>query len=182
MLGLKLNHVSKRGHWSYSDCRCFCNDAALLSNYHLHSLLPHIVLLRVMCRQICINWVTREPGTPITNGLWAHNANLVNIELVLTWIIITQSGHNFVHATTAELSWHVQNCDLIWGMESTFGQMWLSQDFSYELIDSLWKRLQVYRMCSSAQLYTWMNYAIADLAKPFYTQGFGNPIASVIIG
>ena len=27
------------------------------------------------------------------------------------WTII--SGHNFVHGTTTELSWHVQNCDMI---------------------------------------------------------------------
>ena len=28
-------------------------------------------------------------------------------------IIMTQSGHKFAHVTTAQLSWHVQNCDLI---------------------------------------------------------------------
>ena len=28
------------------------------------------------------------------------------------WKIITISDHNFAHATTALLSWHVQNCDL----------------------------------------------------------------------
>ena len=28
-------------------------------------------------------------------------------------IISIQSGHNFAHVTTAQLSWHVENCDLI---------------------------------------------------------------------
>ena len=26
---------------------------------------------------------------------------------------MTESGHNFAHVTTAQLLWHVQNCDLI---------------------------------------------------------------------
>ena len=29
-----------------------------------------------------------------------------------------QSGHNFAHAMTTELSWHVQNCDLTGSLES----------------------------------------------------------------
>ena len=29
-------------------------------------------------------------------------------------ILIIQSGYKFAHVTTAQLSWHVQNCDLIW--------------------------------------------------------------------
>ena len=31
--------------------------------------------------------------------------------------VMIQSGHNFAHVTTAELSWHVQNCDLIRSLE-----------------------------------------------------------------
>ena len=61
------------------------------------------------------------PGTHYTNGLWAHNPNFLykkekksNIQVVLMWIVVIHSGHNFAHATTAELSWHVQNSDLIW--------------------------------------------------------------------
>ena len=31
----------------------------------------------------------------------------------LSFIIMVRSGHNFAHATTAELLWHVQNCVLV---------------------------------------------------------------------
>ena len=34
--------------------------------------------------------------------------------LLLTLILMIQSGHKLAHVTTAELSWHVQNCDIIW--------------------------------------------------------------------
>ena len=33
--------------------------------------------------------------------------------VAFAWKIIIRSGHNFAHATTAELLWHVQNCDRI---------------------------------------------------------------------
>ena len=36
----------------------------------------------------------------------------------LTWKMIIQSGHNFAQVTTAEMSWHVQICDLIRSIES----------------------------------------------------------------
>ena len=36
-----------------------------------------------------------------------------NILLIASLITKIQSGHKFAHATTAQLSWHVQNCDLI---------------------------------------------------------------------
>ena len=29
-----------------------------------------------------------------------------------------ESSHNFAHVTAAELLWHVQNCDMIWLLES----------------------------------------------------------------
>ena len=50
-------------------------------------------------------------------------------------IIVSQSGHNFAHAMTAELSWHVQNCDLTGSYFVYFVRL---QDLVYELINSLW--------------------------------------------
>ena len=52
-------------------------------------------------------------GTHFTKGLWAHNSNLVKILVALILILMILSGHNFAHAMAAELSWHVQNYDLI---------------------------------------------------------------------
>ena len=48
-----------------------------------------------------------------TNNLWSHNQNFGKICVVVSCKIMIQSGHDFAHVTTAELSWHVQNCDLI---------------------------------------------------------------------
>ena len=49
--------------------------------------------------------------------------------------IIIQSSHNFAHAMTAELSWHVQNCNLIGSLEWKLEQIKFSQDFNYELMN-----------------------------------------------
>ena len=42
--------------------------------------------------------------------------------VVLAWKILNGSGHNFAHAMTAVLSWHVQNYDLIVSPESKLEQ------------------------------------------------------------
>ena len=58
-----------------------------------------------------------DPGKHATNGLWGHTWNLVNI--FVQWILLL--WHNpiddtvkFLHATTVELSWGVQNFDMVW--------------------------------------------------------------------
>ena len=51
------------------------------------------------------------------------------------WIMMIQSGQNFAHATTAQLSWHVQNCDLIRSLESPLKVKEILWDFNYELIN-----------------------------------------------
>ena len=48
-----------------------------------------------------------------------------------------RSGNNFAHATTAKLSWHMQNCELIGSIESKLKQNEFSQDFNYEPINCL---------------------------------------------
>ena len=40
----------------------------------------------------------------------------------LTGKMIIRAGHNFVHETTANLSWHVQNFNLIWPWEAKLEQ------------------------------------------------------------
>ena len=58
------------------------------------------------------------PGTRFTNSLGAYEPNLVKICVIVARKIVIQSGHNFAHATTAELLWHVQNYDLIGSWKS----------------------------------------------------------------
>ena len=59
-----------------------------------------------------------KPGSHFTKVLWAHNPKLANFHASLTRKIILSSGHNFVHVTTAWLSWHVQIRDLITSSKS----------------------------------------------------------------
>ena len=81
------------------------------------------------------------PGTRFTNILWAHNPKLVKIHVAVTWKQLMISGHNFAHAMTAELSWHVQICDLIGLLEwklNMLTQKEISQDLDQELINPRW--------------------------------------------
>ena len=52
------------------------------------------------------------PGIHIAMSLWAHNSNLVKILDPIFILMILQSDHKFMHATTAQPSWQVQSCDL----------------------------------------------------------------------
>ena len=50
----------------------------------------------------------------------------------------SKQSHNFPHATTAELSWHVQNCALTGSLESKLEQIESSWDFNCEVIIPSW--------------------------------------------
>ena len=56
---------------------------------------------------------------------------------------IIRSGHNFALVTTAELSWHVQNCDLIESLESKLVIKRICKHLGYELLTPLWNGPQV---------------------------------------
>ena len=45
---------------------------------------------------------------------WAYNPNHVEMCVAFTENIMIRSGYYFVHVMIAQLSWHVQNSDLIW--------------------------------------------------------------------
>ena len=69
------------------------------------------------CTEYVITYSCRGAArTYFVNSLWAHNRILrIFLSLILI-LIFQQSGLNFVHVTTAELSWHVQNFDQIWSL------------------------------------------------------------------
>ena len=50
-----------------------------------------------------------------------------------------RSNHNFAHVTTAELSWHVWNCDMDWiiWIKIEMKKDFSLQDFNFELINPL---------------------------------------------
>ena len=57
--------------------------------------------------------------------------------------IMIQSDHNFAHATTAQLSGHVQNYDQIGSLEYQL-QMLKIRDFDHELVNFLWNVFPCY--------------------------------------
>ena len=56
--------------------------------------------------------ISRVHGPSSLMVFWAYDPNLVKIMVALILRNMIRWGHNFAHATTAELSWHVQNWDL----------------------------------------------------------------------
>ena len=52
--------------------------------------------------------------------------------------LMIKSGPNFMHVRTAQLSWHVQNCDLIWSLYWQQEQLDFLQDLDFELITLKW--------------------------------------------
>ena len=84
-----------------------------------------------------------RPGTYLTQDLWAHSWNLRNIYFIYIGILTTQSDHDFAHVTTAQLSWHVQNCDLSWSLFFKLERSVILQNLKHGLINSLWNEPQV---------------------------------------
>ena len=93
----------------------------------------------ILFRPQCVNMYS--PWDPfhkqnMSSSFKSHEYYLVPIQ-----ILMIQSGHNFAHATTPQMSWHVQNCGLI--ISLFFIQelhVYFLQDLDYELISSLWNR------------------------------------------
>ena len=52
--------------------------------------------------------------------------------------LVSQSCHDFAHVMTAQLSWHVQNFDLIGSIFLCSSYMYFWWDLHYELINPLW--------------------------------------------
>ena len=70
-----------------------------VSIWHVHNILLLHPTLYYKCH--------------LTKVSWDHNCNLVKILFAQILILMIQSCHNFSHAMTAQLSWHVQNYDMI---------------------------------------------------------------------
>ena len=76
------------------------------------------------CVKVPCQWhrISEATYDPFHKSVWADDSNFVKklkekkiiIHLTLTWKLTTRSDHNFAHAMTAQLSWHVQNNDLMW--------------------------------------------------------------------
>ena len=62
---------------------------------------------------------------------------------ILILILVIRTGHKCAHATTAQLSWHVQNCDMVGSMIFLHkiiihNYLFLLWDLDYELINCLY--------------------------------------------
>ena len=68
------------------------------------------------------NWWWNATGTHSTTVYELIIWNLIKKSLDLLWQIMVGSCYSFAHVTTAQLLWHVQNCDLIWPVDSWWQQ------------------------------------------------------------
>ena len=87
------------------------------------SSVDSLSLVRVLTNEtVSSHWLLPGAQDPLHTGLRISLPKSWKKNLALTQKIMHRSCHNFAHATTAELSWHVQKCDLIRLLES-----WLLQ-------------------------------------------------------
>ena len=96
---------------------------------------------RPTANNAAIGFITNMDNTTRDHGTIPQIFYKLKIEILKTFyawilILIIQSGPNFAHAMTAELSWHVQNWNLMPGLFFTPAQFFL-QDLDYELISYL---------------------------------------------
>ena len=85
------------------------------------------------------HWLVLD--TRFTNSQQVYNSNFV--EFFYPWVLsgMTQSSHKFAHVMTALLSWHVQNCDLIWSLFNKLEQHIFPTRFGLWAFKTLVKRI-----------------------------------------
>ena len=93
-------------------CHGLMAEFAHLHHFHIWTkkismFSSHCYSPTVPCR---IHHHSPTGQTDFTNGSWAHSWNLMKILITVILIGMMQSCHNFAHAITMALSWHVQNC------------------------------------------------------------------------
>ena len=89
------------------------------------------------------------------NGSWVHYRNLIKFPVAVIFILIIQSGYNYAHATTAQLSWHVQNCDLIWSIFAKSEQHRFLRDLDCVLMNALWNEYLIMSDDSLIRAWLW---------------------------
>ena len=66
-----------------------------------------------------------------------------DIVFIPIFIWMVQSDDNFAHVTTAELSWHVQNCHMIGSIHFMLEHYAFLRDLDEELMKLLWNGWQL---------------------------------------
>ena len=112
-------------------------------------------------------------GARFTGGLRARNQNMVKILIALILSLMIQLCYGFAQGMAAELSWHVQNYDMIWQLFCrramfifTRLQLWTLMDscetvkmwLMWILQNSVWRSLmtsQHWFSLTTAQIVTW---------------------------
>ena len=113
-----------------------------------------------------------DPWNPSQKGLSAHNPDFAKLHFCCHFVFGMLLGQDFAHGSTAKLSWHVQNSDLIWSVDQKCHQnVFLILDFYYELIRHLWKHYNDIIMGTMASQITsltivyWTVYSDTDQSK-----------------
>ena len=110
----------------------------------LHSILP------TGGHSPCQYWLNKMASTSSFISISAATSGSPHESFMSSWsryreirfaviiIVLIESGHTLAHVTTAELSWHVRTCDLIWLLSLMLELHDFLQDFEYELVNCLW--------------------------------------------
>ena len=97
---------------------------ALLAGYHRHimHISSHIIYDEFLNHSLFnklknfqpLYWsMLMQSGAHFTKAWWTHIWNFVKIILLLCVLLLIQSVHKFAVVFAVELSWHVQNCELL---------------------------------------------------------------------
>ena len=95
-----------------------------------------------LCYHVRVNYLRILAGSW---GMWFRKEGFrtswfisFKFHFALSCILMIISGENFSHVPTAELLWHVQNCDMIRSISFTQEQYIFSHDLGDELINWFW--------------------------------------------
>ena len=98
-----------------SDISCCCDDTLRLIAIFMQHLVYFWVWPQVLL--VCVSYGLAPWLRPVSQRMYMLIIQILGkIWLAPRWKIIRR-GHNLAHAMTAELSWHVQNCNLIGSLE-----------------------------------------------------------------
>ena len=107
----------------------------------LSPLCPIFRLLVLCLKQTC--WENQQkPDLLHAQSMrsWSKSCKMI---CCFRWKVMVRSGHNLAHAMTAQLSWHVQNYELIWSLVFMLQHHMILGDSNCEFMNTLWYEPQL---------------------------------------
>ena len=136
------SHNCENGKWYFSNCGsiityvCVCLYVNICWIIYIYIHIHEIVVLRLhgswskvrdsnavafsFGKEVPLNGMLWQsltdnsmPMDPFHKGFMSSNSKFWKIIFAVIMILMIRSYHKFAHVTTAQLSWHAQNCDQI---------------------------------------------------------------------